>query len=237
MSGDPEVSIVIPTYNEEDYLRSTLEAFNAQKTDFDYEIIVSDANSTDSTADIARELGARVVFEPKRTIAAGRQTGSINARGNMIAGSCADVYAGPNWLEKLVEPLKKGSYVAVIGPVIPKDGNIVENAFARSVLKPMTRVLSSFNLHFVAGENFAVRKDIFDLVGGFNTDMITAEDANLIKRMKKHGKIAYAHEAEVYISMRRVRKWGYAKYLLYHSSNFFRQHIFSTGHKDYEPIR
>lgn len=237
MARKPEVSIVIPTYNEEDYLRTTLVSFNAQKTDFDYEIIISDAYSTDSTVDIARDQGARVVFEPKRTIAAGRQTGSMNAYGNVIVSSCADVFAEPNWLAKLVEPLMKGSFVASIGPVLPKDGNIAENAFASGFLKPVTRVLSMVGMDFVAGENFAIRKEIFHRIGGFNTDMITAEDANLIKRMKLHGKIAYVPKAEVYISMRRVRKWGYAKYLLYHGSNFFRQHLVGTGHGEYEPIR
>lgn len=237
MIRKPEVSIVIPTYNEEKYLRPTLEAMNSQKADFDYEIIVSDGHSTDSTVDIARELGARVVFEPKRTISAGRHTGCMQAHGNIIVNSAADVHVKPDWLARLVEPILKGTHVASIGPVLPRDGNMVENMFAHGFLTPAARGFSKLGMHYVAGENMAVRADIFHKIGGFDTDLVTAEDTHLIKKASRHGRIKFVHRAPVFVSMRRVREWGYPKYLLYHGTNFFRYHLTGRSHGKYEPIR
>ncbi len=233
----PEVSIVIPTYNEERYLRRALEGLNCQKADFDYEMVVCDGNSTDSTVDIAKELGARVVYEPKRTISAGRNTGFLNAHGKILASSSADVHVKSDWLSNLVAPVIKGTHVASLGPVIPRDGNLVENAFAHGFLTPAARGLSRIGMHFVAADNMAVRADIFRKVGGFDPDMVTAEDSYLIKKVKSHGKVKFVHKAPVFVSMRRVREWGYPKYLLYHGSNFFKYHFTGKSHSEYEPIR
>lgn len=237
MIAKPEVSIVVPTYNEQKYIRRALEGLLSQRADFGYEVIVSDGNSTDSTAKIAREMGARVVFEPKRTIAAGRQKGFMEARGKIIVSSSADVHVKPGWLAKLVEPIRKGNCVAAAGPVIPKDGNLLEHAFAKGLLTPVARGLSKLGIPYVVGDNMAIRADVFRKVGGFDTDMVTAEDTYLIKKAGKYGKFRFVKDAPVFISMRRVREWGYPKYLLYHGSNFFKYHLTGKSHSKYEPIR
>ncbi|MDD2655667.1 MAG: glycosyltransferase [Candidatus ainarchaeum sp.] len=237
MVAKPEVSIVVPTYNEQKYIRRALEGLFAQKADFSYEIIVSDGNSTDSTAKIARGMGARVVFEPKRTIAAGRQKGFMEARGKIIVSSSADVYVKPDWLAKLVEPIRKRRCIASGGPVIPKDGNLLEQAFAKGLLTPAATGLSRIGMPYVVADNMAIRADVFRKIGGFDTDMVTAEDTYLIKKARKYGKFRFVKDAPVYISMRRVREWGYSKYLLYHGSNFFKYHFTGKSHSKYEPIR
>jgi len=237
MMVKPEVSIVVPTYNEEKYIHRALEGLFSQKTDFDYEVIVSDGNSTDSTVKIAREMGARVVFEPKRTIAAGRQAGFMEAHGKIIVSSSADVHVKSDWLARLVAPILKGNYIASAGPVIPKDGNLLEHAFAKGLLTPAARGLSKLGIPYVVADNMAIRADIFRKIGGFDTDMVTAEDTYLVKKARKYGKFKFVKDAPVYISMRRVREWGYPKYLLYHGSNFFKYHFTGKSHSGYEPIR
>jgi len=237
MLREPEVSVVVPTYNEEKYLPRALEGLLSQKADFDYEVIVSDGHSTDSTVAIAKEMGARVVFEPKRTIAAGRQAGFMSAHGKILASSSADVYVKSDWLAKLVAPIRKGPHVASAGPVIPKDGNLLEHAFAKGLLTPVARGLSRIGIPYVAADNMAIRADIFRKIGGFDTDMVTAEDTYLVKKARKYGKFKFVKDAPVYISMRRVREWGYPKYLLYHGSNFFKYHLTGRSHSKYDPIR
>ncbi|MEN6592532.1 MAG: glycosyltransferase family A protein, partial [Methanobacterium sp.] len=55
-----KISIIIPTYNEEEYLPYLLESIKRQ--DFtDYEVIVADAHSTDKTREIAKSFGAKIV--------------------------------------------------------------------------------------------------------------------------------------------------------------------------------
>ena len=55
MDSKPIVSILCLTYNQEEYIRDTLNGFINQKTDFDYEVIISDDCSTDKTKDIILE--------------------------------------------------------------------------------------------------------------------------------------------------------------------------------------
>ncbi len=77
MLGRVHVSIVIPAFNEANYLPSTLRAAHEARTAFgqagwNSEVVVCDNNSTDATAEVAKANGARVVFEPFNQIAASR---------------------------------------------------------------------------------------------------------------------------------------------------------------------
>jgi len=62
----PVYSIIVPAYNEEELLGATLEHLNViiDATPEAGEVIVVDNNSTDRTADVAREYGTLVIFEP-----------------------------------------------------------------------------------------------------------------------------------------------------------------------------
>ncbi|HUN69649.1 MAG TPA: glycosyltransferase, partial [Burkholderiales bacterium] len=74
------LSIVVPAFNEERLLASTLESIKAAAKVFDaaggWELIVCDNNSTDATAEIARAAGAQVVFEPHNQISRARNRGA-----------------------------------------------------------------------------------------------------------------------------------------------------------------
>ena len=237
MARRPDVSIIIPTLDEEKYIEDALNALTSQKTPLSYEIILGDGHSKDRTVKIGERYGARAVYEPKRTISAGRQKGAEAALGRIIVHSGADVHMDPHWLDRLVEPILGGTHVASMGPVLPRDGNWAERLFSAGVLKPLGHGLSHLGFHFVVADNMAVRSDIFHKAGGFNTDLVTAEDTDLIKRVAPHGKVAYVPDAHIYVSMRRVRDWGYAKYLHFHTSNFLKFHFSGEGHGEYEPVR
>ena len=79
-----DYSIIIPAYNEEEYLPKTLanlkESMNAL-SEFSGEIVVTNNNSTDHTAAIAEESGARVIFEEHRQISRARNAGAKEALG------------------------------------------------------------------------------------------------------------------------------------------------------------
>jgi glycosyltransferase involved in cell wall biosynthesis len=81
----PSVSLVIPAYNEEEYLPLCLESIKKQDYTEQYEVIVVDNASTDDTARIALDWGAKVVYESKRSPACARQKGVEAATGEIIA--------------------------------------------------------------------------------------------------------------------------------------------------------
>jgi len=237
MSNKPEISIVIPTLNEEKCLESALISLKNQFISKNYEIIISDGYSTDKTLQIAKKYADKIVFEEKRTISAGRQTGAMEADGRVIVSAGADIHVDSTWLDSITRPIFEGTHVASIGPVVPLDGTQIEDMFAHGFLTPLGGVLSKLGMHFAVADNMAFDADSFREAGGFNPELVTGEDTDLIKRIKNHGKIAYSSEALAYVSMRRVREWGYWKYLTFHTTNFAKFHFQGKAHKKYEPIR
>lgn len=233
----PEISIVIPTLNEEKYIEDALESLRSQFTSRTYEIIVADGYSEDKTLDIAKGLADKIVYEKKRTISAGRQAGAKAAEGKVIVSAGADIYVEPHWLDALTKPIFDGTHIASTGPVIPLDGNIAEELFAHGFLKPATHILSKTGMHHAVADNMAIDAEVFKKIGGFNPDLVTCEDLDLVSKAKAHGKIAFVPEAHAYVSMRRVREWGYPKYLHFHTANFLKYHLKGKTQEKYEPVR
>jgi GT2 family glycosyltransferase len=89
----------------------------------------------------------------------------------------------------------------------------------------------------VPGANFAVKKEAFLKAGGFNTRLTTGEDVELCNRVKCIGPIRFNPEAIVYVSTRRIRKWGYMKTVSFHVSNTLKLHALGYGKTEYEPVR
>src|SRR5690348_3637890 len=93
MSDTPDYSIVIPCFNEEAFLPATLASVRAAMQSVAShrgEIVVTDNDSTDASADIARAAGARVVFEKHRQISRSRNVGAQAARGRFLIFVDAD---------------------------------------------------------------------------------------------------------------------------------------------------
>ncbi len=101
----PEVSIIIPTYNSEAYIAQALESVLHQ-TYSNFEIILVDDASTDSTVEIANSFGDRrlkiISNKQNRGVSYGRNCGIKAAKGNWIALLDSDDWYAPQRLEKLL---------------------------------------------------------------------------------------------------------------------------------------
>jgi len=237
MSAAPTVSIVIPTLNEEAYVERTLRSLRDQDFDSPYEIVIGDGYSTDNTLSICSKYVDRIVLERKRTPAAGRQSAVRKSGGSVVAFCCADSFYPKNWLEELTRPIVEGKAGAVGGIVLPYDGSFLDDISSKYILAPLALGLSKIGIYFTPGETVAVSRKAFDEVGGFRVDMVTAEDMDLIKRISRMSKVVVNPKAKAYVSMRRVRKWGYLKYVTYHVSNFISYQLTNGSHAHYEPVR
>jgi len=232
-----DISVVIPAFNEEKYISRCLKSLRRQDFKGNYEIIVADNSSDDNTVRIAEEYADRVVVHGRGSISYGRQKGADAARYPAIAFSDADTYAAPDWLSRLSASLDQENVVGVHGQLMPLDGNRFENDFCRYVLPPYSKFMVRINQPSVPGANFAVTRKAFDKVGGFNTKLITAEDVELCKRIKRQGRFLFNPEAVVYVSTRRVRKWGYFRILSFHVANSVRILVLGKADTYYEPVR
>jgi glycosyltransferase involved in cell wall biosynthesis len=103
----PRYSVIVPAYQAEGTIGACVRALNAQTLPRDrYEIIVVDDDSTDRTANVAREAGAdRVLTVPHGGPAAARNAGVDAARGEIVLFTDADCEPSPEWLERMVAPL------------------------------------------------------------------------------------------------------------------------------------
>ncbi|WP_411698376.1 glycosyltransferase family A protein [Conyzicola sp.] len=94
------ISVVIPVYNDAEMLRRCLTALAAQSRPAD-ELVVVDNGSTDDSAEVARQHGARIVVEPQRGIAAASAAGFDAAHGDLLVRLDADSVADPGWLQHI----------------------------------------------------------------------------------------------------------------------------------------
>lgn len=232
-----DISVIIPTYNEEKYIGVCLKSLERQDYSGNYEVIVSDGSSTDNTAAIAGRHADRVIVDLKDTIAYGRQVGAHAARYPVLAFTDADTYVTPDWLSSLASSLKDSMVVGVHGKLLPLDGTRFENDFCNYVLPPYSQLMVQINKPSVPGSNFAVKRKAFNKVRGFNTKLVTSEDVDICNRIKRLGKFVYNPKAVVYVSTRRVRKWGYWKMFSFYTSNAIMYYTKGTAGENYEPIR
>ena len=209
------VSVVIPAYNEGDYLLSCLESIKNQDYAREYEVIVVDNASTDNTAEIARDWGAKVVYEGKRSPACARQKGTEVATGKIIAFIDADTQAPAHWLSTIVwRFLCEPEMVAISGPYaycdagkFSKLSSYIGNFFSIITDQLFRKVFGKGGA--IWGCNFAVRRSALLEVGGFDTSIkFYGEEYELSLRLKEAGKGCIMPRLFVLTSARRLKRIG-----------------------------
>lgn len=198
-------------------------------------MIVGDGCSTDRTLAICDEYGAKVVVEKKPTISAGRAKACKKAKGRIIVSTDADINAPKEWLESIVTSFDGN--VCTYGNIVPYDGKPIERWVCKNVMDKYMWLMGVLGNHIPAGSNLAFKRKAYEAVGGFDPNIVTAEDLDLTQRLKGIGKIAYNPDSVVYVSMRRVRGWGYPQYVKFHVTNAIKFHRTGESHDSYEPVR
>jgi glycosyltransferase involved in cell wall biosynthesis len=106
-SSKPSISIVIPTLNEQDNIKTLMKEIAPAIRDYRYEILVVDGYSKDNTVKLARAAGARVIFDDK-----GKGSALIKgfgaAKGDIIISMDADLSNRPNELKLLIAGIEAG---------------------------------------------------------------------------------------------------------------------------------
>lgn len=180
-----DYSIIVPAYNEEALLANTLAVLQKQMVGIALrgEIIVTDNNSTDRTADIARAAGAKVVFEPVNQISRARNTGARQAEGRYLVFIDADTVAPPGLLRTALNNLESGSCCgggANVSPDAPVGRPV------RAVLGYWNAISRIFGL--AAGCFVYSRRDDFEACGGFSEKVYATEEIWFSIALKRIGK-------------------------------------------------
>lgn len=208
------LSVVIPAYNEEDFLGEAIDSIKGsiEKTTIDsYEIIVSDDDSTDGTAEIAKEHGASVVRSGKRNIGATRNKGASQAQGEYLLFVDADSLVPPQVMQELEAAMEE----ECIGGGALMQWSQPANFLSNFSLRFWTWISKRFTLP--AGSFFFVRREAFEQVQGFDEELYVSEELHLAKKLKRLGslkilpsKISTSPRKEYQFSM-----WEFIKLLFF----------------------
>lgn len=120
-AAQPDVSIVVSTYNRAGRLAPALEALISQTGDVAYEVLVVDNNSTDGTAEVlagwsdAHPGRLRAAFEPRQGLSYGRNTGISLARAPIVALTDDDVRVAPDWVAALARTFREHPEIDFVG--------------------------------------------------------------------------------------------------------------------------
>ena len=215
-----KLTIVIPAFNEEAYLPSTLDSIQTaaahlrSDSDAESDIIVVDNNSEDDTAVVARSKGATVIHELVQGIARARNAGAGHADADMLVFVDADVLLPPTLLEEIHATMSDPTCVggAVDVEYRPK------RRFIRFYLR-VWRFLARLT-GMAQGATQFCRKSAFDEVGGYDEQAWIGEDADFFWALKRLARrtgrtVRFIESSRVQASSRRFDKWPLWKILLW----------------------
>ena len=194
------ISFIVPAYNEERLLGATLDALHvaARAVGEPYEVIVVDDASTDRTALVAQDHGARLVSVAHRQIAATRNSGARGADGELFFFVDADTLVNEVVVRAAVGALREGAVGG--GAAVGFDGAVPW--YAKLLLPILVRLFRAVG--WAAGCFIFCTRSAFVEVGGFDEAFFGAEELVMSRALKRQGKFVVLREA-VTTSGRKLR--------------------------------
>jgi len=192
-SDDPEISIVMPAYNEAENIVPALTSLCCNITDKRVEIIVVNNNSKDDTEEWVRKCGVTCVFEGEQGIAHARTAGLRAARGKYILNADADTLYPKDWMNLIVQPLIDNDRIAMTYgkfSFIPVGSTGRVTYFIYEHLADFTRWLNKYvkdEAVNVYGFTSALRKAQALEVNGFEQPPGTVEDGYMAFKLRNKG--------------------------------------------------
>jgi glycosyltransferase involved in cell wall biosynthesis len=180
----PAVSFVVPAYNEELLLPRTLSSIQAAARELriDYEIVVADDASTDRTAQVATQRGARVVRVNNRQIASTRNAGARAASGELLIFVDADTLVPVGPVAGALRVVASDGVAG--GSLFTFDGTLP--GWAR-VLEPLLRTVYRW-ARLTPGAFLFCTREAFDAVGGFDESIFGGEEVLMARALDRFAK-------------------------------------------------
>jgi len=228
------ISVIVPAYNAEKTIASTLEALLNQKySRKKYEVILVDDGSKDKTYEVAKKFPVKIYRIKHKGPAYARNFGAKKAKGDIILFTDADCVPDKNWIKNMVEPFKNSEIVGVSGTYRTLNPKKFMARFCGYVIEHRHRSMKKQKfIDFIGTFSAGYRKNIFLKFKGFDERFTKAqgEDPELSFRISKSGhKMVFQHNAFVkHPHLESLRKYLKQKY----QRAKWRNLIYWSGHKE-----
>jgi glycosyltransferase involved in cell wall biosynthesis len=189
MKTFPEVSVVIPTFNDATYIDRLLDALAAQKHP-SFEVIVSDAQSKDGTVEVVDSFKTRL---------------NIKLLESPPKGPADDIN-DPNFISILVKEAESRGWKTASTIMKVRDASLAER-FGTWFNYKYTKLLQNTKHPVAAGWCIFTRRDVFEKNGGFNEKIQFGEDYDYVSRSSKKA-FGFTEKTYYYMDLRRARAEG-----------------------------
>lgn len=227
---NPLVSIIIPTYCEEENIERCIRSIKKQRFENDkVEIIVVDSNSPDSTKTIGEKHADKVIIIKDRGVSKARNAGANQAKGKVLLFLDADTLLDPEFLDKMHQSFNDPEVVCVSGSVVGLEqlgflDNLL-NVLHFGFMNKISALTAHLGVPLFAAVCCACRKSVFHRIGGFDEGLAIAEDLTFSLKIGKAGKCQLNKNAKAHTSLRRVKKNGRMKNYFIYFKNYFKVFI------------
>ena len=198
------LSIIIPTYNEEEYLPVLLDSIKKQNFE-DYEVIIADANSTDKTREIASEYGC--IITEGGMPAVGRNNGAKIAKGEYLLFLDSDLKLTDDYLRDTVYEFQMerlGIAITQMKALSKKSEDQLLHYLANQFMIGVEKIKP----HGAGCYGIIAKKELHEKCGGFNEDLTFGEDSDYIKRLGKVERFKVLRKPRIGVSTRRLEEEG-----------------------------
>lgn len=201
MIDNYEITVIIPVINEE---KNLIKLFSNLVQKPEIEFIFVDGGSNDNTVNLIKKAGFKVILSPILRRSYQMNLGAKKAQGKILLFLHGDTILPDNYDKVIIDTVQKNNFIA--------------GAFKLKIdnQKPIFRlieILVNWRSQYLSlpygDQGIFIKKQIFESVKGYQ-DLAIMEDFDLIKRVKKLGKI-YIVNASVITSARRWEKLGIIK--------------------------
>jgi len=199
----PKVSIIIPVYNQERYIKQCVESALSQDYE-NLEVIVVDDGSTDATPEILKsfEQKIRYIRQENRGTAAARNVGLRLAQGSLVAWLDSDDVYLPGKIRAQVEKLQEEPDLALVYTdwiLIDAEGRDLKVVHCPSY--PPKSVLDVLTFPYIFPSSVLLKKECFEKVGYYDETLRYGEDLDMWVRLLKHG-YRFGHVPELLVKYR-----------------------------------
>ena len=211
----PEVSIIVPVYNQFEYTYNCLKAIMLNSSDIKYEVIVADDCSNDRVSELEKYTsGIKILHNTENLrFLLNCNNAAKYAKGKYIVFLNNDTQVQPNWLKAMVKLMDEHSDAGMVGAkliypngclqeaggILWKDGSAWNYGHMKNPTDPEYCYVKEAD--YISGAAIMIRASLWNEIGGFDERFVPAyyEDTDLAFEVRKHGYKVFLQPASVVV--------------------------------------